>query len=122
MSESQEDYLLTILRIERRQGEVRQVDLARELELSKPSVCTAVRRLHAQGLVELSGGKKLPSLTAEGRRVAEAVDERHRVIARLLTRMGAPPEAAEEDACRLEHVVSDESAAALRRYMETHDF
>lgn len=113
ISESGEDYLETILVLEQN-GKVRCVDVARILNVSKPSVNKAMNVLKEKGYIlqEVYGDIQL---TLEGRRVAEQVYERHRTICAFFHEvLGVSLENAEEDACKVEHVISDETFSKMK--------
>ncbi|HRU84395.1 MAG: metal-dependent transcriptional regulator [Christensenellales bacterium] len=110
--QSIENYLETILVLSLRGGTVRSVDIARELGFTKPSISVAMKKLAAQGYIETDGG--LISLTSDGKRRAAAVYERHRVITKALMALGVSEATAKEDACLIEHVISDESFDCLK--------
>lgn len=114
-SESVEDYLEAILRLSDGGGSVRQVDVAEFLGFSKASISKAVSALRKGGLLR-SGKDRTLVLTPAGRSVAEAVYERHRFFAGLLVELGVDPEVAQQDACRMEHAVSEESFNAIRNF------
>ena len=114
--ESAENYLETILVLQKRTGAVRSVDIANELDFSKPSVSVAMKHLREQEMIEVDGG--YITLLPKGREIAERVYERHEFLLRWLTSLGVSPETAEEDACRIEHVISDESFEAIKRRLE----
>lgn len=113
--ESAENYLETILILKRRNGSVRSVDIARELGYSKPSVSIAMRNLRENGYVKMTEDGLL-SLTTEGAAIAERMYERHTFISDLLISLGVDRQNALEDACRIEHVISEESFSALKKY------
>lgn len=106
--ESGENYLETILILEKRNGIARSVDVAHELNFTKPSVSRAVSALKEAGYVEIGPINQL-LLTAEGRKIAEEIYERHCTIEAYLISIGVSAETAAEDACRMEHVISDET-------------
>lgn len=114
--ESEEMYLETILLLSREKGQVRRVDIAEAMNVSKPSVTFAMRSLTEKGYVcaDESGGIRL---TDAGRSKAEAIYERHHLITQLLMHIGADPADAEANACRMEHVVSNEMTEVIRRFM-----
>ena len=116
--ESAENYLETILVLQKRTGAVRSVDIAAELEFSKPSVSVAMKHLREQGLIQVDAGGYI-TLLPEGRRIAERVYERHELLTQCLITLGVAPEIAAEDACRIEHVISNESFEALKQYFDT---
>ena len=110
---SLEDYLEAILMIQQEKGSARSIDVAAQLGFSKPSVSVAMHKLEEQGSLRMEDDGRL-SLTEAGREIAERVYERHRVLTGLLTRMGVSPRVAEEDACRIEHVISQETFDKLK--------
>ena len=118
IQESAENYLETILVLNQRNGMVRSIDIAQELEFSKPSVSNAMKKLRAEGYITVTDRSKI-SLTEAGRKVAEATYERHCVIAASLMRIGVSEKTALEDACRMEHTLSAESFDAIKRHI-TH--
>lgn len=103
--ESREDYLEAILVLGQRQDFVRSVDVANHLGFSKPSVSVAVSNLKSALLLTVDGQGGL-HLTDAGRALAEQVYERHRLLTKYLVGLGVDPETAAEDACRMEHVIS----------------
>ena len=114
--ESAENYLETILVLQQRNGSVRSIDIAAELEFSKPSVSVAMKNLREKGCITVDGDGII-SLTPEGRRIAEGVYERHILFTQWLISLGVDPEVAAEDACRIEHVISEESFRAIQRHV-----
>ena len=113
---SGEDYLETILVLQKKVGMVRSVDVARHMEVSKPSVCHAVATLKDGGFLTMDEDYFL-HLTDIGREVAEQIYEKHRFFTERLIAAGVDPETAERDACRIEHVISDESFQCLKEAM-----
>jgi len=111
---SGEDYLETIFILQKQLGMVRSVDVARHMEVSKPSVCHAVATLREGGFLRVDGDHFL-HLTDVGREVAEKIYERHCFFTEQLIRAGVDPETAEADACRMEHVISGESFDKLKQ-------
>ena len=111
---SGEDYLETIFILQKQLGMVRSVDVARHMEVSKPSVCHAVATLREGGFLRVDGDHFL-HLTEVGREVAEKIYERHCFFTEQLIRAGVDPETAEADACRMEHVISGESFDKLKQ-------
>ena len=105
---SGEDYLETILILHREMGMVRSVDVSRHMAVSKPSVCHAVAVLQEGGFLAVDGDHFL-HLTEQGRIIAEKIYERHRFFTDRLIEAGVDPKTAEADACRIEHVISDET-------------
>ena len=111
---SGEDYLETILVLQKKLGMVRSVDVARHMEMSKPSVCHAVATLRDGGFLTMDEDHFL-HLTDVGREVAERIYERHCFFTeRLIIAAGVDPKTAEADACRIEHIISDESFSRLK--------
>ena len=110
---SGEDYLEAVLILQKKKGTVRSVDVARYLEVSKPSVCHAVATLRDGGFLTMDEDYSL-HLTDVGRDVAEQTNEKHRFFTERLIEAGVNPDTAERDACRIEHVISDESFRCLK--------
>ena len=114
---SGEDYLEAILVLQKQKGVVRSVDVARHLGVSKPSVCHAVATLREGGFLLMDEDNFL-HLTDIGREVAEQIYEKHRFFTERLIAAGVDPETAEADACRIEHVISEESFQRLKAAVE----
>lgn len=114
---SGEDYLETILILQKTKGMVRSVDIARHMNVSKPSVCHAVGILRKGGFLTMDEEHYL-HLTDIGREVAETIYERHCFFTEQLIAAGVDPKIAESDACRLEHVISSESFERLKEAAE----
>ena len=108
-----EDYLEAILVLQKKQGLVRSVDVARYMEVSKPSVCHEVATLRDGGFLTMDEDHFL-HLTDVGREVAERIYERHCFFTEQLIAAGVDPKTAEADACRIEHIISDESFDRLK--------
>ncbi len=115
--ESEEMYLETILLLRSRMASVRSVDIVEELNYAKSSVSRAVNLLLKQGYIVIGSGGEI-TLTEKGQKKAEDVYEKHRVFTEIFVRMGAPRELAEENACRIEHVISDDMFAILKKSLE----
>ncbi len=115
--ESGEDYLEAVLMLQKKNGMVRSVDLARHMEVSKPSVCHAVATLRDGGFLMMDEDHFL-HLTDVGREVAERIYERHRFFTEQLIAAGVDPKTAEADACRIEHTISQDSFEKIRRAHE----
>lgn len=113
MQESPEDYLETILILSEGENSVRSVDIAAHLGFSKPSVSVAMKKLKENGYISMDRYGKV-SLTEEGRMIAGKVYERHQVISDWLISIGVSTETALSDACRIEHVISEESFSKLK--------
>ncbi len=117
MGESAENYLETILILSKKKPGVRSVDIATELGFSKPSVCVAMRNLREHGYV-VTDGDGLISLTESGLNIAKSIYNRHETITKWLTKIGVSADQAAIDACRIEHVISQESFDCLKKYTE----
>jgi Mn-dependent DtxR family transcriptional regulator len=114
--ESAENYLETILILCRRNAAVRSIDIAVELEFSKPSVSVAMKNLRENGYIAMDVDAHI-TLTDKGLAIAETMYERHTFLSEWLKSLGVPERVAIEDACRIEHVISEESFAAIKRYV-----
>ena len=114
---SGEDYLETILVLQKKLGMVHSVDVARHMEVSKPSVCNAVATLRDGSFLTMDEDHFL-HLTDVGREVAEKIYERHCFFTEQLIAAGVDPRTAEADACRIEHIISDESFDRLKEAAE----
>lgn len=112
--ESMEDYLETILLLQKRQGNVRSIDIANELNFTKASVSVAMKSLREKALIEVADTGYI-TLTEAGLSRAENVLDRHNTIAECLIRLGVSREVAYEDACRIEHDISEETFTALKK-------
>lgn len=111
---SDQNYLETILLLQEENGAVRAVDIAEALDFSKPSVSIAMKKLTEKGLVHVEDN--IIDLTEKGREIANKIYERHRVLTQILMKAGVDEQTAQEDACRIEHVISEHSFAMLREY------
>ena len=114
-NESGEDYLEAILRLSAEGKDVHSVEVARELGVSKPAVTKAMRLLTQKGYVAFVD--KHIHLTARGKEYAAAVYEKHRLLQEFLMRRGVSEKNADTDACRMEHLISDETYGAIRKFM-----
>ncbi len=114
--ESGENYLETILILIQKGKGVRSIDIAEEMGFSKPSISRAVGILKKDGYIEVDSGGFI-SLTDSGYEIAEKIYERHRVITRFLIKLGVNEVTAAEDACRIEHDISDESFQKLKEHV-----
>ena len=116
LQESGENYLETILLLQQKQGYVRSVDIAAELNYSKPSISRAMGILKSAGLITMEKRGNI-ILTEAGKKKADEIYERHRLIALFLeTSLGVSHETADHDACRIEHIISDETFAKIKAY------
>ncbi len=119
LHESAEMYLETIYTLSHAGANVRSIDVAEALGYSRPSVSRAVRLLKLDGYLE-SDAEGFLTLTELGRDTAEKVYERHTVLTAALVALGVDAETAAEDACRVEHVISDKTLAAIKAHMQEH--
>jgi Mn-dependent DtxR family transcriptional regulator len=119
IQESAENYLETILVLKNRRGEVRSIDIANEMNFSRPSVSHAMKQFRENGLITMDDNGYI-ELTESGREIAERIYERHTLLSELLMRLGVQETVAKEDACRLEHAISAESFQKLREYWSRH--
>ena len=117
IQQSAEDYLEAILVIHQRKGEVRSIDIVHELNYSKPSVSHAMKLLRENGHILMDKDGYI-TLTPEGREIAERVYERHVFLTENLVALGVDPAIAAEDACRIEHVISQETFLKLKEHLE----
>lgn len=112
--ESLEDYLETILILSRRLPAVRSIDVAGELNYSKPSVSVAMKNMKSRGYVTVSEDGHI-RLTQEGQRIAADVYERHTLLTDWLVHLGVDPKVAAGDACKMEHDITPESYEAMKK-------
>lgn len=115
--ESGEMYLETILRLQQESRVVHAVDIAEALNVSRPSVSRAVQILQESGYIRLDNHKAI-TLTASGKKIAAAIFERHEILTNFFTMIGVSPETAEADACRMEHVISEETFEKIKAYFK----
>ena len=120
INESVEDYLEAILVLKEKNGMVRSIDVVHHMNYSKPSVSRAMSRLRENGYITMDQEGWL-GLTDAGREIAERIYERHRLLTEWLTALGVDPEVAREDACRMEHDMSAETFACLKRHASQKD-
>lgn len=116
-NESAENYLETIYILSKRLPVVRSVDIATELNFKKPSVSVAMKNLREKELITVSDAGFI-TLTDSGKAQAEAIYERHTVLTKLFVSLGVSEKTAAEDACEIEHIISDESFHAIKRYLK----
>lgn len=117
IKESAQNYLETILMLEKSKGTVRSIDIANELDFSKPSVSVAMKNLRESGHIAVSEDGSIV-LLEKGRKIANEMFERHMLISDALIALGVDEKTAIEDACKIEHVISKESFEALKRHAE----
>lgn len=114
--ESGQMYLETILKLKQKQGNVRSVDVVTEMGFAKSSVSEALKQLCASGYTEIAQGGYI-NLTPKGHLVAVKILERHHVLTEFLKKIGVSEETAETDACRVEHVISDETVDRIKIFI-----
>ena len=119
IQESAENYLEAILVLMQKNGQVRSIDVAHYTGFSKPSISRAVGLLRDNGYVSIDQNGLL-GLTESGLKIAETIYERHQLLSSWLTTLGVDPKVAEEDACRIEHVISPESFEAIKKHVNRH--
>lgn len=112
--ESAENYLETILMIKNKKGSVRSIDIANELEFSKPSVSVAMKNLRENRFIEVDQNGYI-TLLESGKEIADRMYERHTTLSNWLISLGVDEKIAVEDACRIEHVISTESFEAIKK-------
>ena len=115
--ESVEDYLETILLLHKKTGQVRSIDIANEMNFTKPSVSVAMKNLREKGYITVADTGHI-SLTESGLQRAESVLERHNILSSLLIHIGVDEETAMEDACKVEHDLSEESFEAIKKFYQ----
>ena len=118
--ESGEMYLEAILVLAKKSGYVRSIDVSEYLGYSKPSVSRAMGILREGGYILMEKDGAI-TLTDSGKKLAETIYERHTVLSELLIRLGVDEKTATDDACRIEHVISDESFQAIKQYYYQHN-
>lgn len=114
IQESGEMYIETIYVLTRTSDKVRSIDVCDRMGYSKPSVSRAIGILKSDGYITVDGSGYI-TLTKEGEQIAEKIYERHTIITQFLVKLGVSPEAAANDACKMEHTLSEESFAAIKR-------
>lgn len=117
--ESQEDYLEKILQISQKKESVHSIDIAREMNFSKPSVSVAMNKLKELGYIEINDKGDI-SLTESGKEIAEKTLEKHVVLTKMLMYLGVDEETASEDACRMEHDISDKTWVLIKKHWDEH--
>ena len=117
-NESAENYLETIYILSKKLPVVRSVDIATELNFKKPSVSVAMKHLREKELISVSDAGFI-TLTDEGLAQAEAIYERHTILTKMFINLGVPEEIAAEDACQIEHILSDESFEAIKNHLKS---
>ena len=117
--ESAEDYLEKILILRERNGNVRSIDIVNEMNYSKPSISIAMKKLRAEGLVEMDLNGYI-TLTAQGEEIAQRIYKRHRLLKKVLMAIGVEEETAAEEACRIEHDINDDTYDKINAFYNKH--
>lgn len=119
LQESGEMYLETILILSEKKNDVRSIDICEEMGFSKPSISRAIHLLEDGGYLDIDNNGYI-TLTELGREIAEKIYERHTVLTALFMAIGVDEDTASEDACRIEHVISDKTFEAIKEHMQQH--
>ncbi len=117
IQESAENYLESILKLSLQKGQVRSIDIVNELHFTKPSISYAMKRLRENGYILMDSAGHI-TLTDEGCAIAERVYNRHKVLSTYLMALGVEESIARADACRIEHVISQESFNCIKKHAE----
>ena len=117
--ESAEDYLEKILILRERNGNVRSIDIVNEMNYSKPSISIAMKKLRAEGLVEMDPNGYI-TLTSKGEEIAQRIYKRHRLLKKVLMAIGVEEETAAEEACRIEHDINDDTYDKINAFYNKH--
>ena len=117
--ESQEDYLEKILQISQKKESVHAIDIAREMSFSKPSVSIAMNKLKELGYIKINDKGEI-ALTDSGKEIAQKTLEKHVVLTKMLMYLGVDEETASEDACRMEHDISDKTWELIKKHWDEH--
>lgn len=115
LHESAEDYLETILILFERNGQVRSIDIVNEMNFSKPSISIAMKKLRENGYIRMDVNG-LITLTEEGREIAERIYSRHKLLTKVLEAIGIDEQKAEDEACKIEHDIDDETYERIREF------
>ena len=116
IQQSAEDYLETMLILEEKYGYIRSIDIAKHLGVTKPSVSYAVKRLKESGYINMESNGPI-TLAPPGRKIATRIYERHKALRSFLELLGVDHELAEEDACKIEHVISHDTYVAICKHL-----
>lgn len=119
---SAEDYLETILKLKERIGLVRSIDIVNEMQFSKPSISVAMKKLRENGYIEVDSDGYI-TLTKTGYQIADRIYERHKLLTSFFVYLGVNEKTAAEDACKVEHDLSEETFARIREHvMQQHEY
>ncbi len=119
-SNSSEDYMKSILILQKRNSVVRSIDIAEEMGVSKPSVCNAMKKLREKKMIYFNEEGHI-FFTKEGRAMAEKVYSKHSLLTKWLITVGVSKDIADKEACMMEHAISDETYKCLGEYINAHD-
>lgn len=119
--QSGEDYLETILQLQNKNGQVRSIDIAKELNYSKASVSVAMKKLKENDYILIDDNGYI-SLSSKGYEIANNINERHKLLTDALIALGVNKEQAEIDACKVEHNISNETFEAIKKHMKNKNF
>lgn len=119
IQQSAEDYLETMLMLQEKHGYIRSIDIANHLGVTKPSVSYAVKRLKESGYINMEANGPI-TLAPPGLEIAKRVYNRHRALTVFLSLLGVDEETSEEDACKIEHVISHDTYVAICKYVNAH--
>lgn len=119
IQESAENYLETILMLYQTKGAVRSIDIVNALQFSKPSVSVAMKNFRENGYIHMDTDGYI-TLTDAGQEIAERIYERHQLLTEILIRLGVDEETAKNDACRIEHDLSDQTFEKIKDYVRRH--
>ena len=117
--ESAENYLESILILQERRGAVRSIDIVNELGFSKPSVSIAMKKLRENGYISMNPDGSI-TLNESGMAIASRIYDRHKTITAFFTLLGVSADAAAEDACKVEHDLSDETYRQIQKFVSSH--
>ena len=115
--ESAEDYLESILVLQQRRGQVRSIDIVNELGYSKPSVSIAMKKLRENGYITMDADGSI-TLNESGMAIASRIYGLHKTLAKLFMQLGVTPEVASEDACKVEHDLSEETYGCIQQFLD----
>jgi len=119
LPESAENYLETIFMLSIKKNPVRSIDIANELDFSKPSISIAMKNLRENGYIQINSSGHI-TLTGTGREIAQKMYDRHILISNWLISLGVSKETAISDACKMEHDISEESFLAIQKHIENY--
>ena len=117
--ESAEDYLETILILREKNGNVRSIDIVNKMNYSKPSISIEMKKLKSEDLVEMDLNGYI-TLTPRGEEIAKRIYSRHKLLEKCLIAIGVDPDTAEEEACRIEHVIDDDTYHKINEFYKKH--